>query len=247
MSKRYKNPPVVEALCEFQFVPGQPWDLTMPGLFYEKVKRQFPDKQQKIGIGVQFRPTEKGLEHKVEPTPPRIQFHRKNKTALIQIAPDLLVVNQLKPYPTWARFKPMILKALQTYRELANPKGFKRIGVRYINRINFESEVVELSEYVDIYPQVPKDLPQRHTNFISRVEIPYFDDRDRMTVTLASAPPEKPNMSSIVLDLDYVMVIPDAIQMETCEEWIEQAHLAVERGFESCIKDKSRILFGEIK
>jgi uncharacterized protein (TIGR04255 family) len=247
MGKRYRNPPIVEALCEFQFVPSQPWDLTIPGLIYQKVKEKFPDRQQQIGIGVQFRPTEKGLEHKVEPAPPRIQFHRKDKTALIQIAPDLLVINQLKPYPTWAKFKPIVLEALQIYEEVANPKGFKRIGLRYINKINIKAESVELSEYVDFYPYISKELPQLHTSFISRVEIPYLNSRDRMLITVGSALPESPDTLLIILDIDYIMANPEAIRMEAAEEWIEQAHSAIERVFECCIKDKSRILFEEIK
>ena len=247
MGKKYKNSPIIEALCEFQFVPSQPWDLTIPGLMYEKVKGTFPDRQQQVGIGVQFRPTEKGFEHKVEPAPPRIQFHRKDKTALIQIATDLLVVNQLKPYRTWAEFKSVVLGALQTYEGVANPKGFKRIGLRYINRINIKAESVELSEYIDFYPYIPQDIPQLHTNFISRVEIPYVDNRDRMLVTVGSTPPESPNTTSIVLDIDYIMAVPEAIPIQACQEWIEQAHSVIEKTFESCIKDKSRVLFGEVK
>lgn len=46
MGRKYRNPPLIEALCEFQFVPTQPWDLTIPGFFYEKVKNDFPAKQQ---------------------------------------------------------------------------------------------------------------------------------------------------------------------------------------------------------
>jgi uncharacterized protein (TIGR04255 family) len=247
MSKKYKNPPIIEALCEFQFIPGQPWDLTIPGLIYEKVRDEFPDRQQQIGIGVQFRPTEKGVEHKVEPAPPRIQFYKEDKTALIQVAPDLLAVNQLKPYPTWSKFKPMILKILQTYREVTNPKGFKRVELRYINKINIKAESVELSEYVDFYPYISRELPQLHTSFISRVEIPYLNNRDRMFITIGSALPESPDTLSIILDIDYIMAKPEAIPMEAIEEWIEQAHSAIEKAFECCIKDKSRILFEEVK
>ncbi|MFO1433977.1 MAG: hypothetical protein U1F76_28450 [Candidatus Competibacteraceae bacterium] len=28
MKKKYRNPPIEEALVEFRFVPGQEWDLT---------------------------------------------------------------------------------------------------------------------------------------------------------------------------------------------------------------------------
>jgi len=247
MGKKYRNPPVIEALCEFQFVPAQKWDLTIPGLIYDKVKDKFPVREQQIGIGVQFQTTEKGLQHKVEPAPPRMQFYNKDKTALIQVAPDLLTINQLKPYPTWAEFKPMILEALEIYRMVANPKGFKRIGLRYINRISIKAPSVKVEEYIKFYASIPEDLPQFHTSFISRAEIPYKNNRDRMLITIGSAPPETPNTTSIILDVDYNVGIPEAIAMEACEEWIEQAHSTLEKAFESCITDKSRDLFEEVK
>jgi uncharacterized protein (TIGR04255 family) len=43
------------------------------------------------------------------------------------------------------------------------------------------------------------------------------------------------------------MIIQEGISMESFEEWLEQAHTAVEKAFESCIKDKSRVLFEEVK
>lgn len=133
MGRRCKNPPVVEALCEFQFASDQRWDMTIPGLMYERLKGGFPDKQEEISISFQLRPTEKGVERKIEiePIPPKIQFFKKDKTALVQIAPDLLVVNCLKPYPSWERFKALIAKNLEIYREIANP-----IKVSYENLEN---------------------------------------------------------------------------------------------------------------
>ncbi len=247
MGKKYGNPPIIEALCEFQFIPSRPWDLTIPGLIYERVKNKFPVRQQQVGIGVQFRPTEKGLEHKVEPAPPRIQFHKKNKTALIQVAPDLLAVNQLRPYSTWAKFKPMILETLKMYREIVNPKGFKRIGLRYINKINIKAKSIELSEYVDFYPYISKELPQVKTSFISRVEIPYLNNRDLMVITIGNASPEISEMLTIILDIDYRIANPETIKIEATDKWIEEAHSEIESAFESCIKDKSRVLFKEVE
>ena len=48
MPKRrvYKDPPIIEALCEFRFVPSQPWDWTIPGLFYREVEAEFPVRRQ---------------------------------------------------------------------------------------------------------------------------------------------------------------------------------------------------------
>jgi len=245
MGKKYRKPPIIEALCEFRFVAHQPWDLTIPGLIYERVKEGFPDREQKVGVGVQFIPTEKGIEQRVEPAPPRIQFYRSDRSALMQVAPDVLAVNQLQPYPTWREFKPMILDALKVYREVANPRGLNRIRLRYINKIEFNAETIELSEYFDFYPYLSKMLPQIHTNFVSRVEIPYSNDRDRMLITISNAPLEDSGKISILLDLDYVMGKPEALEIDATEEWLEQSHSHIEETFESCIKGKSRALFEE--
>lgn len=48
--RRYRNPPIEEALCEFYFDPSEEWDLTIPGKlrsFYRKrefrVQRMTPE------------------------------------------------------------------------------------------------------------------------------------------------------------------------------------------------------------
>lgn len=251
MSRKYSNPPVVEALCEFQFVPSQPWDITVPGLLYEKIKEEFPEKKQVMGFGVGIQLKEAGMagmaEQKVELAPPRIQFLRPDKSALVQVGLDLLIINHLKPYPTWEAFKPPIFSNLKIYQAIAKPKGFKRIGLRYINKIEFDKGPIELSDYFSYSPSIPAALPQTHEAFIVRVEIPYEDGRDRLLLTLASIIPEKPDVLTLVLDLDYIMTIPERVSLEQVSDWIENAHSRVENAFEACITDKCRNLFGEVK
>lgn len=246
MSKKYSNPPIVEALCEFQFVPGQPWDITIPGLLYEKIKSEFPVKQPQMGFGIGLQPKEGGIEQRVEMSQV-MQFFRADKTALVQVGPDLLTINHLKPYPTWEIFKPLIIGNLKIYQEVAKPKGFKRIGLRYINKIDFDQHPIELTDYFNYYPFIPPNLPQMHETFQVRVEMPYEEGHDRLLLTLASMIPEKPDVLSLLLDLDYIMVIPERIPLNQVSDWIEKAHTVVENAFEACITDKCRVLFGEEK
>jgi len=44
--RKYRKPPVVEALCEIYFA-GSNWDETVPGRFYDRVKDNFPVKRQR--------------------------------------------------------------------------------------------------------------------------------------------------------------------------------------------------------
>lgn len=243
MSKKYINPPIVEALCEFQFIPGQPWDFTVHGLLYEKIQTDFPDKQQQLGLGIRVRQEAGAIQHEVLQSPDRMQFLRKDKTALIQVGPDLLTVNHLKPYPTWEVFKPLILDNLNKYNEVAKPKGFRRLGLRYINKIDIPVRPVELPQYFNYYPHMPNIVPQVYDAFNVRVEIPHKEDRDRILLTFVNTIPEKPEALSFLLDLDYVMVMPEKIAIEQAEEWLEQAHEVIENTFEACITDKCRKLF----
>ena len=77
MGRRYKNPPIVEALCEFEFISSQPWDLTIPGLIYEKVKDEFPDKRQQIGKGFNLSLQKKVLSIKWNLLHPAFSFIRE--------------------------------------------------------------------------------------------------------------------------------------------------------------------------
>ena len=250
MSRKYNKPPIVEALCEFQFIPDQQWDLTIPGLIYDKIKEKFPQKQQQVGIGIQFKPTDNGgVENRVENAPPRMRFFNQDKTMLVQVGPDLLVVNQLKPYKSWNSFKPIILENLDIYKEKAIPRGFKRIGLRYINKINIESTLTlkNLENYFKFHPSMPMDIPQDHLNFILRTEIPYNEGRDLIILTTGSATPEETGISSIILDLDYVLSKSDSIPMDNVESWLEEAHSSIENIFEACITDESRKIFEEVE
>ena len=44
--RRYRNPPIEEALCEFRFLPGQEWDLTIPGKLHVILGEEYNGKPQ---------------------------------------------------------------------------------------------------------------------------------------------------------------------------------------------------------
>jgi len=249
MEKKYKSPPVVEALCEFQFVPNEAWDITIPGMLYERIKDEFPIKQQQIGFGVRIvQPREGGMrERRMELASPPMQFFSNDKCSLVQVGQDLLTINHLKPYRTWEVFRPSILKVLGKYVDIANPKGFRQIGLRYINKIDFDEHRIEITDYFNYHPTIPNDLPQEHKTFQVTVDIPYEEERDLLRLTLATIIPEEPGVLSLVLDIGYSMVKPEGIGFKQVLNWLENAHLIVETAFEASITDKCRGLFEEVK
>jgi len=246
MGRKYKKPPIIEALCEFRFVPGEEWDITFPGLFYEKVRDDFPKKR--TSRRMQFRAISEAEDpHIQQEITEFIQFLQEDEKVLVQVAPNLLSVNHLKPYPTWNEFRPMILDNLCKYREVANPKGITRIGLRYINRIELPGEDIELEEYFDFYPHLGNKLPQEHGSFIVGVQLMFEGGRDILKLELASEKYERPRAFTMLFDLDYFLNKPDGVSMDKIEEWIEIAHTRVEETFEACITEKLRRLFEEVQ
>jgi len=94
MGRKYRHPPIIEALCEFRFEPGPPWDLAIPGLVYEKVKEEFPTRRQAKAFEVNVAASPEGVEQRVTTTD-RIHFLRDDEKALIQVDRNLLVVSGL--------------------------------------------------------------------------------------------------------------------------------------------------------
>ncbi len=248
MGKMYKRSPIVEAVCEFQFEEGSPWDLTIPGRIYEKVRNTFPILRQseRVTVSVLGNPEEFGPQFG---TLSLMQFLRKDEQALVQVGTHLLSVSVLKSYPSWPRFLSLIKRGFNTYRDIAAPKGIRRIGLRYINHIDIPGHDIKLEDYLEFRPYIGKGLHQDFGTFALGVHFPYEESRDLLNLQLASLPQQIPssNSATVALSLDYFLLRPGEVALEEAFQWIDAAHKHIEDAFEACITQKLRELFKEVK
>ena len=244
MPRLYGKPPIIEAVCEFQFVSDKPWDWTIPGLIYPKISDRFPMKQQEQAFEVTVAPQQQVVQ-RLSAGLSKMQFLTNDKTAMVQIGPDLLGINVHKPYPGWPNFFKLISEQFHVYTEVASPRGFKRVGLRYINRIEFQEEGIETTKYFQYYPHLPERIEQKHGPFTMRVIHPSDDGRDALSITLANVLPST-NLA-YVLDLDYSLTQPDKVKLSDGLAWVELAHAKIEEMFEACLTDELRQLFEEKK
>lgn len=246
MGRRYKNPPLVEAVCEFRFDPGTPWDLAIPGLVFQEIQELFPKRREVKVLEGTLSAGPGGVQQAVR-TQDRVQFLREDERALVHVGPNLLSVNRLKPYATWDEFLPLAEKGLDAYRRVVKPSGLERVGLRYINRIEFGSESVEQEDYLEFRPFVGHQLPQEFGPFIVGIGIPYEDSRDMLRVQLMSAEPSPAQALVAILDLDYFLAQPGKVAVDAVTEWLNIAHDRVEDIFEGCLTDRLRAMFEEVK
>lgn len=245
MGRKYANPPLIEAVCEFRFTVDTPWDLTIPGLFYEQVKDTFGQREQRMVQEVELTQGPDGLQQQIR-TSERIVLFTQDKKILVQLGPRLLVVNALKPYPTWQGFKSHIEMAWTGLQAVLDVSGLQRIGLRYINRIELPPQPAQLAAYFEFYPYVGPHLPQQMASFIVGGEFFYSEGRDRSRVQLTSAL-DSEEKRAFMLDIDYYLSRPGAVEISHALEWVEKAHTQIEETFEGCISDSLRALFKEEK
>lgn len=245
MGRKYANPPLVEAVCEFRFTPDTQWDMTIPGLLYEKLKDEFPRREQRLFQEIELTRGPDGLEQQIR-TNERILFLMEDKKIVVQVGPRLLAINCLKPYPTWEGFKPKIARAFETLSTATEVRGLQRLALHYINRIEIPASAPRLEDYFELYLHLGPQLPQDIVNFIVGCEFPYANSRDMCRVQLTPAPSGAPESLTMILSIDYFLAKPRGIEPEQAMDWVEQAHQSVEEIFEGCITDGLRKLFQEV-
>jgi len=231
---RYKKPPLTEALCEFRFQETEIPSNIILGKFYEKIERNFPTVETHRGIGVQ---AEKDTPSPSIVMEERTRFVSEDRAQLIQVGPGLLVANRLKPYTDYPSFRTFIQETINTYREVARPKGLRRIGLRYINRIEMAPEQ-SLEDVFHIGFKIPEEFQSFPDPYLLRMEFAYCEERDRLVVILATASPQEDSLNAVMLDFDYILIRPDEINGRLLE-WMDEAHGKIEDAFHACLTEST--------
>ncbi len=239
MSRVYKRPPLIEALCEFRFDPGSPWDVTIFGHYYDRVKDEFPQKQQMPQVEMSLGKRQGGMMGEIRETGTRMRFVRPDSAAMVQLAPHLLVVNKLPPYESWGGFKTLILTRLADYQAAVGAMPLKQVGLRYINRFDFSMEGFFVGATFASSEFLPVRLRSATSPFFFRLEMPQ-GGQDRLLLTMGTIETEFPEQVSVLLDLDYQIVLTTSMDQASLSAYLGRAHDRIEEVFESCLTERLR-------
>ncbi|HDR73873.1 MAG TPA: TIGR04255 family protein [Methanoculleus sp.] len=246
MGALYTNPPLREAICEFRFPLEHPWDLTVAGLLYERVRGDYPRREQRRVREVEVMLAPEGLREELLITE-RAQFSTADGGCSIQVGPRLVTVNCLPPYAAWEEFSAWIEDAFTHLQAVIEVEGIRSMALRYVNTIEIPEPDVRPEGFFSFYPVVPfgagEDAWFETDGFIVGCEGSLEGGRDACRVELSDAIPEMPEASAFLLNIDYFLAKEGTIGPEGALAWIEAAHGRVEAVFESCITDRLREYF----
>lgn len=240
----YANPPIQEALVEFRFADDSGWEWTLPGRFWNLMATSYdgpPRSEQVITIAAkhQFRQISTRAAGGVG----RVFLTRKDETGLIGLAPNVLSVHVMRPYPGWAHLLPRIAEVLEKYPEVQPDPRVVRVGLRSVNRIIIPESSVQLDEWFNGAPTLPAGVGTAISALMSRLET-RFNDGAHMSVTLATVSHDDPDSSAYLLDIDlgWAPAEPVALDKQLIG-LLERLHTREGTAFEAMITDRTRGLF----
>jgi len=241
MGQKYANPPVTEAVCEFRFPHEMAWDLTIAGRLYERVKNDYPKKEQRWVREVIVLLGPEGLREELL-VAERGQFSSSDDGCAIQIGTRLCTINCLRPYASWGTFRPKIEETFATIRDISEATAIHTLNLRYINTIEVPDKNPDLKDYFRFLPIFPEEgrLP---SSFLIGIEYSFENDRDSCRVELTDAVTESDVSSAYLLNIDYFLAEEAGIPLDAVMGWIESAHERVEEIFEAIITDRLREQF----
>lgn len=241
--RTYRNPPLLEAIVEFQFQPpSEGWKSVFLGKIHSQVEAEFPRVESVVGTQVEFK-QDAGLVA-VGPTPEAARFMTGDGGVVMTAGPDVLGLSVLPAkladgHPGWPWLCDRALKLLKTYRTVVNPRRIQRLGVRYINAIPITPGEFRLGELVTAKSGiVPTGLLAEKNPFSFRMERTIAADErgQHFEMVQLSAQPAAGGSARLMLDVDQVWIPAVATgELNNLPAIMETLHNAVHNVFTTVV------------
>ena len=170
----------------------------------------------------------------------------QDRSEMVIVHLDEMVVGQLAPYPGWDI---LIGRTMRDYSDVKREVGhrqIKRIGVRFINRIDIplvKFPAINPAQFCSFVPARPPFGSENLQTYTLQVSNELEYDGCKTQVTTAKIMSPVPDMDSILLDIDVFCErsLPD--NDKEMWELIGRMRRYKNEIFEACITDDARSLF----
>lgn len=206
----YPHPTIVEALCEihFRLPPDAPWKPTLPGEFFKRIQKEYPEMEPVQDLTLQMEVGPTGVGQRLVPGRARVRFTHREKKRVLQLAESVFTINLLAPYPGWDAMLPTVLDAWKQVQGVLHAVDVTRVGLRYINRVPFRATGERLGDYLVASDYLPATLLRSARGFLLRLES-HLDHENRVIVTVGDQRPDNERAGGAALfDIDRITEQP---------------------------------------
>lgn len=232
MSEPLKNPPLVEAVCEFRFDPMSKWDWIVPGRLFDQIGSEFSERTEvhRLGVRVEQESGKVATPSIIEAGPDRIQLKRPDGSAMVQVGPRQLIISHLRPYPNWPAYRELIIRIFNAYKAVVEDGLLVRMGLRYINQVSPLDG--DYKRTITVSPALPGRLNRSIHTFFQRYELKHDRPEGLLIHQTGLVRDSETNKDMVMLDLDFISTsVEKLMSQEGVEGWLEEAHDRVEEAF----------------
>jgi len=241
--RQYRQAPIAEAICEFQFAPGDESVAFPSAKLHEEIKQTYdgiPRAVLTLVGGFQGGVVAGGDLTSTE----RVQLPNEDQSRLVTVGQNLLSINILPPYAGWIDFQSRVHDVLPRFMRIAKPRGVTRIGLRYINRLLIPGDNISPAEFLNMPIRSPSGFPTSVESFLSRLEFTYGVAGERLVLTVSTLPQPAPGRTALLLDLDAISnSISAPISADAALAKLSELKKRQHEAFEGIITDRSREVF----
>ena len=239
----YTRPPITEAVIGIDFVGTIEESLLSDAKV--KLSREYSNQVDEIGFTVdleigagQNTPKTKLVQQK------GYRLRSADVSQILLLRPASFTVSQLAPYPGWDVFFGRFKRDWKRWKSLVGFREVKRIGLRYINRIDIPAlqPVVHHEAFLRVYPEVPNQFgPLAAYTVVTKSLVQ--DIRSMLTVNTGVVPAPILNHMSILFDIDIGCENEPPKKDSDLFGYLQNARRKKNEYFEASITDESRKLF----
>jgi uncharacterized protein (TIGR04255 family) len=239
---KYRNPPIQEAICEVHFDLSDPLTLQTLELLKPVWSVSYPDQKVVQERRVNFNLSPEGLKTEATNLGHRLICKSGDGKRLVQVSGVFVAINQLSPYPGWEEsFRDTILGRFEELHKTLGLIKFKRVGLRYINRINIPKVPLVWGEWFKLKLPIPLMSGAKQREFQMQFNQVLPESR-RFIINLAALPPGDGRVSPVMLDLDLIWEGASR-ELTGLRDILEHVHGPHRLVFEGYLSNKVRKLF----
>lgn len=209
VSKNLSNAPIKEALIDIQFQPAA----TLEALdqFAQKISDEYVKKSDLWEAVIGFKAEGGATESHSHQNVIGRRLESKDGLFVLQCRTLGFTLSRLNPYTNWDDVQSKLTKLWSMFCEGLGSHQISRIAVRYINELRLPLPITDFDEYLTCSPQVPPNLPQGISGFLSQMTIPDGDKECTSVITQALEPPTQETYNNgsitIILDIDVYRMV----------------------------------------
>ncbi len=172
------------------------------------LKETLAEEYPKVVVRQAMRADFRVAEGQVKATPLGVHgvfFTSEDDKQIAQFRVDGFTFSRLRPYTSWKEIFPEALRLWGHYAEIAGVNRVNyvsRIAVRYINRIDLAIPVGDFGDHLTVPPEIPSELSQTLSGFLTRVIIEDPETNNSAIVTQSLEKGVDDQSVSVILDID---------------------------------------------